>query len=289
MRRKRRKSSFLKAFTTAIFLVGLFSVSAWSGARYFQSKISTTALAGKEEKPLSSEEGNLQLNNRVEGRPVDNRKGVPIREPEKQTNTNHDGGMDFSNKGKVVYLTFDDGPSRTVTPQILDVLKEQGVKATFFVLGNMVEQNPDILKRESNEGHAIANHSYSHNYNKLYSSTSNFLEDMKKNEDTIRKVLGEYKSKIIRFPGGSFGRTEYIKAAKEAGYNSIDWNSLNGDAEAVYVTKEKLISRFIETSAGKNTLYVLMHDANGKETTVQALPEIIKYLKDNGYEFRTLE
>lgn len=289
MRRKRRKSSFFKAFVTAIFLIGLFSVSAWSGAKYFKIKTSTTALAGREEAPLSSDEGNLQLNNRVEGKPVDNRKGVPDRKQEKPANTTNDGGMDFSNKEKIVYLTFDDGPSRTVTPQILDILKENDVKATFFVLGSMVEKSPDILKREVNEGHAIANHSYSHDYNKLYSSTSNFIQDMKMSENAIRNVLGEYNSKIIRFPGGSFGRTEYIKAAKEAGYHSVDWNALNGDAEAAYVTKERLVSRFMETSAGKNTLYVLMHDTYGKETTVQALPEIIKYLKDNGYEFKVLQ
>lgn len=290
MKRRRRKSRIFKALGTAIFLVMLFTVSAWSGAKYFERRASTTALAVKEEKPLSSEEPNLQLNNRVEGRPINNRKGVPDREPEKPTNNaGYDGGMNFSNKKKVVYLTFDDGPSRTVTPQILDILKQNDVKATFFVLGYMIEQNPDLLKREHNEGHAIANHSYTHNYSKIYSSTSNFIEDMKMNENTIKSVLGEYNSKVIRFPGGSFGKNDYIKAAKEAGFHPIDWNSLNGDAEAAYVTKDRLVSRFIETSAGKSTLYVLMHDAPGKETTAQALPEIIKYLKDNGYEFRVLQ
>lgn len=195
-----------------------------------------------------------------------------------------------NNKGKkIAYLTFDDGPSYKITPQILDILKEKNIKATFFVIGSMAQENPGLLKREKNEGHVIANHTYSHNYKKIYSSTSNFINDLKQGENVVTSIIGEHNSKLIRFPGGSFGRTAYKNAATNAGYHYVDWNALNGDAEAPYVSKEKLIARLKETAAGQNTLYILMHDAPGKQSTVQALPEIIEYLKAQGYEFRTLQ
>lgn len=190
---------------------------------------------------------------------------------------------------KIAYLTFDDGPSHKITPQILDILNGYNIKATFFVIGSMAEENPALLKREKADGHVIANHTYSHNYRNIYSSTTNFINDLKKGENVVSSIIGEYNSKLIRFPGGSFGRTAYKQAVTNAGYHYVDWNALNGDAEAPYVSKERLVSRLKETAAGQNTLYILMHDAPGKQSTVQALPEIIEYLKSQGYEFRTLQ
>lgn len=190
---------------------------------------------------------------------------------------------------KIAYLTFDDGPSHKITPQILDVLKGYNIKATFFVIGSMAEENPALLKREKEDGHVIANHTYSHNYKNIYSSTTNFINDLKKGENVVSSIIGEHNSKLIRFPGGSFGRTAYKQAVTNAGYHYVDWNALNGDAEAPYVSKERLVSRLKETVGGQNTLYILMHDAPGKQSTVQALPEIIEYLKSQGYEFRTLQ
>lgn len=104
---------------------------------------------------------------------------------------------------KEVYLTFDDGPSKTVTPKILDVLKENNINATFFVLGNMVNYYPDIVKRAYDEGNYIANHGYSHVYSQIYASEEAFFEEIEETEKIIAKAIGkeDYNSHLIRFPG----------------------------------------------------------------------------------------
>ena len=103
---------------------------------------------------------------------------------------------------KRVFLTFDDGPSKTVTPLILDLLKQENIKATFFVLGNRVEQNPEILKRIFEEGHYIANHGYSHKYSNIYTSIQSVLDEYNKTEQCIKTALKneEYNSRVFRFP-----------------------------------------------------------------------------------------
>ncbi|ERI92455.1 polysaccharide deacetylase [Clostridiales bacterium oral taxon 876 str. F0540] len=195
-----------------------------------------------------------------------------------------------SSKGdKIAYLTFDDGPSYKVTPAVLDILKKENIKATFFVVGQTVKSNPELLKREKAEGHTIGNHTYSHNYKYLYSNTSNFLEDLKKNDSIIKSVIGDYNDKLIRFPGGSFGKQAYQKAAEEAGYTYIDWNCLSGDAESKKKSVEQLIQGVKSTARGQHQLTILMHDTAGKETTAEALPKIIEYLKGQGYKFEVLK
>ena len=124
---------------------------------------------------------------------------------------------------KVVYLTFDDGPSETVTPKILDILKTENVKATFFVLGNSIdssEESKNILKREVSEGHSIGNHTYSHNYSYLYPNriinVENFMDDIEKANKSIKAVLGEdFVVRAIRFPGG------YMSWKDKDGINDI--------------------------------------------------------------------
>lgn len=108
---------------------------------------------------------------------------------------------------KIAYLTFDDGPSRNVTPQILDILKEENVPATFFVLGSRVDLLPELVQREYNEGHYIANHGYSHEYSQIYASTDNVFGEYAQCENSIKNALGNpnYNSYLFRFPGGSSG------------------------------------------------------------------------------------
>lgn len=107
-----------------------------------------------------------------------------------------------SSEQKRVFLSFDDGPSKTVTPLILDLLKQENIKATFFVLGNRVEQNPEILKRIYEEGHYIANHGYSHKYSSIYTSIQSVLDEYNKTEQCIKTALNneEYNSRVFRFP-----------------------------------------------------------------------------------------
>ena len=194
-------------------------------------------------------------------------------------------------KGKIAYLTFDDGPSKTVTPQILNILKNYNIKATFFILGNMAESNPSLIKRIKSEGHSIGNHTYSHKYDYIYSSMNNFFGEINRTENILKGILGNnFKTRLIRFPGGSFEsyKQTYKKEAINRGYKVYDWNALNGDSEAKVVSVSKQISRIKETVRGQNELIVLMHDSNGKENTVTALPQIIGYLKGQGYSFRVL-
>jgi len=192
---------------------------------------------------------------------------------------------------KVAYLTFDDGPSRTVTPKILDILYSYDIKATFFVVGKQAEKNPDILRRIYEEGHAIGNHTYTHNYAYLYKNVNNFYYELKVTEKVLKNILGEdFETNLIRFPGGSFGgkKAPFRKFVVEKGYNYIDWNSLNGDAEGYQIPADKLIKRFKSIFANQQTLVILMHDTDAKETTVKALPAIIEFLMEKGYQFATL-
>lgn len=193
---------------------------------------------------------------------------------------------------KRVFLTFDDGPSSNVTPLILDVLKQNDIKATFFTLGSRVEQNPQIVKRAYEEGHYIANHGYSHNYSSIYSSEQALLDEYNKTEEAIRKAIEvpEYSSHLFRFPGGSIGgRYNAVKKeyAKDIGLYDIlyvDWNCLNEDATGNR-TKEQLVQYIKNTSVNKNSVVVLMHDAGDKILTYETLQEVIDYFRDSGYTF----
>ncbi|GEP67078.1 polysaccharide deacetylase [Clostridium beijerinckii] len=198
---------------------------------------------------------------------------------------------------KVVYLSFDDGPSETNTPSILKTLKDENVKATFFVLGKAIDQsetNKNLLKQEVEEGHAIGNHSYSHNYKYLYPNgsvnTNNFMSEINKTNESLKKVLGEdFSTRAIRFPGGhmSWKNTgEVDKIMKEKDYHYVDWNALSKDAEGPHKNADQLTEEVKKTVGNKTKVVLLMHDTYGKEETAKALPGIIEYLKNQGYEFR---
>ncbi len=198
-------------------------------------------------------------------------------------------------ENKICYLTFDDGPTNTVTVSILDVLKQYDVKATFFMLGSMIEKNPDIAKRVYEEGHLLANHTYSHDYHALYATGESFMAEVKKVEELIRNVTGEEPFKLIRFPGGGHNagkygehKQQYKLLLQENDYYFADWNALNGDAEGGNRSADQLLARMRETATQKN-IVVLMHDAAAKRTTADSLPAIIEYLQSQGYEFRRMD
>lgn len=197
---------------------------------------------------------------------------------------------------KVAFLTFDDGPTRNITPEVLDTLKRYDVKATFFVLGKMAEQNKDLIKRIINEGHAIANHTYSHEYNNIYSSSENFWREINKTDGVLKSILGqEFSTRVFRFPGGSVGgryeklKVGYRNSMKDKGYCYIDWNVENGDGKSSNFTPERLLQYVKQEANGHEDIIVLMHDASTKKTTAQALPSIIEYLKAQGFEFKVLK
>ena len=205
---------------------------------------------------------------------------------------------------KVVYLTFDDGPSTTNTPQILKILDKYKIKGTFFVLGSSIDKNEnakEILKVIAKNGHAIANHSYSHDYKYLYPNgiinPDNFMGDIEKNNEAMKNVLGkDFSTRVVRFPGGYWswdGRIEVKERMSANGYLNIDWNALNKDAEGPPKNADQLLQETKNTveALGPNAdnIVLLMHDTYGKEETVKSLPQIIEYFQSKGFEFKTIK
>ena len=193
---------------------------------------------------------------------------------------------------KRVFLTFDDGPSETVTPVVLDTLKNENIKATFFLLGSRVELSPELVKREYKEGHYLASHGYSHVYSQIYASPQSVLDEYNNCITAIRNAIGEqeYNPHLFRFPGGYWGG-KYAEVKKQAAQildqNNIlhiDWNALTSDAAGAKTT-EQFIAELEKTVPKHNSVVVLMHDAGNKEATANALPTIIKYFRDRGFEF----
>ncbi len=200
----------------------------------------------------------------------------------------------LADEGKRVFLTFDDGPSEKITPQILDILQKENIKATFFVLGSRVEFYPEILKREYKEGHYIANHGYTHKYSEIYYSTQSVFDEYNRTEQAIKSALGNpnYASHLFRFPGGSTGgkykdlKNEAKQLLRQNNVAYVDWNSLTGDAEGK-TTKEEMLEYVKQTMGEKHNIVILMHDAGDKQVTVDMLPELITYLREQGYEFKS--
>lgn len=194
---------------------------------------------------------------------------------------------------KNIYLTFDDGPTTKATNKVLDILKEENVKATFFVVGKHVKENPDIVKREYEEGHYVANHGYSHNNKKLYQSVDSFLEEVKNTDIEIGKAIGveNYCSHVFRFPNGFMSPNNKAMKKKAAialesiDYVYVDWNCLNKDSEKKY-TKFQLMNNLKKSSKNKGTLIVLMHDTSDVNDTPSILKDSINYFKSQGYNFK---
>lgn len=194
-------------------------------------------------------------------------------------------------KPGVIYLTFDDGPSTKNTARLLDILKEENVKATFFLTD---KANTDyLIKRMYDEGHTIGLHTASHNYKYIYSSTTNFIKDIEKIQEKVARITGE-KSSIIRFPGGSSNTVSSFNPGImctlsnmviEKGYHYFDWNVSSGDAGSG--RSKKNTYRNVTNNLSKNRAnVVLMHDIY--DSTVDAVKDIIKYGKDNGYTFEKI-
>lgn len=194
---------------------------------------------------------------------------------------------------KIAYLTFDDGPTPSVTPKVLDILASEKIKASFFVIGKSVEAYPEIVKRAHEEGHYIANHSYSHNNAMLYQSKESFLREIQSTDSAIAQALGiaSYHSYVFRFPNG-FMAPLYQKEKKEVvsllstiNYTYLDWNALTQDSVKKY-TPSQLLSNLKQSCQNKGTLVILMHDTKDVNDSSLVLKDCISYLKEQGYEFR---
>lgn len=198
-------------------------------------------------------------------------------------------------EGKRVFLTFDDGPSETVTPKILEILDKYNIKATFFVVGYNVKAHPEIVKQAYEAGHYIANHGYSHKYSKIYESADTVLQEYNKTESAIREALEDvtYSSHLFRFPGGAHGgpyeeiKEKARKKLNEEGVAYLDWSALTYDAAGAD-TKEEILCNLKETMNGWDNVVILMHDAPDKKVTYETLEDVIEYLQEKGYEFKNI-
>ncbi|MBR5128433.1 MAG: polysaccharide deacetylase [Firmicutes bacterium] len=199
-----------------------------------------------------------------------------------------------SAKSKVCYLTFDDGPNVATTTRVLDILKEHNIKATFFVIYSDGEEEKALYKRMIDEGHTIGVHSASHNYDLIYSSIDAYLTDFEKLSSHLEDITG-VKPEVFRFPGGSINTynnsmyRELIAEMIRRGYTYYDWNVSSGDATYPTLTKEKVIDNVLKGSIEQDDAIVLMHDSYGHDSTVAALPEIIKGMRNQGYSFAALD
>lgn len=211
---------------------------------------------------------------------------------EKAPNPQPSGGTDLS--AKTIYLTFDDGPSAR-TPEVLRILADNGVKATFFVKngGKYNRYMQDIVA----QGHTIALHTYSHDYASIYSSDEAYLNDLQQISDLVYDQTG-VRTKIMRFPGGASNTksrkycsgimTRMTQKVTEMGYQYYDWNLSSGDANGGKVPAATIINNCRQVPRS-NSVIVLMHDAGDKKTTVEALPEVIAYYKSAGCTFAAID
>ena len=190
---------------------------------------------------------------------------------------------------KVVYLTFDDSPGDRVTDEILDILKNNNIKATFFVVGCRINGREKILKRITDEGNGIGLHSFSHKLKKIYSSSKVFIQEMIITSDEIYKVTG-LRTNIIRFPGGSkpFMTEKFLEKLHTCKYKIYDWNIPVSDGINAKSSPDKFYKEATNQRFFISPLIILMHCSGENENTVKALPKIIQHYKTLRYQFKII-
>lgn len=204
------------------------------------------------------------------------------------------GGEDAAKarEQKTVYLTFDDGPSKS-TPQILKILDDHQVKATFFVIGKTDGTSKKYLKEIADQGHTIGLHSYSHSYGKIYQSVGAFLSDYEKLYKLVKETTG-VECTLFRFPGGSingysFGINGDLAAEMmRRGFTYFDWDVSCADT-AADATAEGIEKEIVSQVKRQKSSVVLLHDVSDGKAVLEALPEIIETLRKDGYTFEPLD
>lgn len=267
--RNRTVMPLIAVMTTIALITGFFA-----GMKCFKGD-EPTALPEKKAEAVTGKDNSFGYKDKYENLYVEN--DFIFKEPQNKT----------------CYLTFDDGPDETVTPRVLDILKKYDVKATFFTIYNGSEKATALYKRIVDEGHTIAAHSYTHDYEKIYKSVDSFLDDFGKISDHIEKVTG-IKPELFRFPGGSvnyFNAGIYRQISGEMirrGYLYYDWNISAEDAVRAGVSAADIKRFGLSGDKDMNKKIILMHDGPGHINTAEALPGIIEGLKKQGYSFAPL-
>ncbi len=200
-----------------------------------------------------------------------------------------------ANAIKTVYFTFDDGPSE-MTEEILEILSEEKIKATFFVIGPSGEKTDDRLFKIYSEGHSIGLHTMSHSYDKIYTSAYGFLKDLEDEREWVYSVTGE-ECNIFRFPGGSNNSIapkwiiNTVKSETEKmGMTYYDWNADGKDSLGSLLSPEEIVKNVLSSEfIDSNEVIILLHDSSTRTTTPEALRLLIAEFKSRGYAFAKLQ
>lgn len=276
----------------AVAMVAVIAVLCGFGVVATVSFASRAMSAGAQAAPQDAapQEGQDQGEGAQEERePTDERAAELALDPERKTEWNYDGVEE-----KVVYLTFDDGPSYN-TEKILDILDSYDAKATFFVTGRSPEYR-EFIKDAYERGNTIGLHTMTHDYDKVYASTEAFFDDLEQVGEVVKEQIG-YVPYLTRFPGGASNTvsanytpgimTELVEEVPARGYQFYDWNVGSADASGINLPPETIVeSACVE---GYRNVMILFHDSNTKDTTVDALPQVIEFYKERGYEFRAID
>ncbi len=197
---------------------------------------------------------------------------------------------DANQDNKIVYLTFDDGPSDPITDKVLDILKTNNVKATFFVIGNQINGLEGVVKRIHEEGHSIGLHTYTHKFKRIYSNNDSLINEMNQCQSEINKVIGVSPT-IIRFPGGSKKHLTpgLLNTLHKQNFKIYDWNMETLDGITPKLSPYKIYKDATNNSENLSTIVLLLHCDYMHKNTCIALPKIIKYYKDQGYKFEPIK
>lgn len=301
-----------------LFIVVLFIISGIYGGGYFAfyNVINVKATGANINKAKTKADKNLLINNKIS-----------VANPEKNNSSSDKKvddnsypakkvadiitGNDIKDGKKIAFLTFDDGPSTTITPKVLATLDKYGIKGTFFLIGKMVEASDEskaLVSEIYKDGNSIGNHTYTHEYrihvqNSLYFGNKididRFFSEVEQTDNSISNAIGQtYKSKVIRMPGGHNSREYYHdpnlplfdEKLKEKNLINIDWtvDDEDSDPDSKWKSSEQIFQEVKNGIGNNEKVVILMHDAYGKDETAKALPQIIEYLKAQGYEFKRI-
>ena len=284
--RDRKKAFRVGTFLLVVFVLVALGAVGWVGWKIYSASNTQSSIQDAPEPTLPSVIGTIV--ERIAPEPIDERRASLELDPEK-TDWNYEEGEE-----KVVYLTFDDGPS-PVTTQILDILDAYGVKATFFVTAQFPD-NLDLIAEEYGRGHTVGMHTYSHEYS-IYTSLDTYFDDLNKISSIVEEQIG-YVPFVVRLPGGSSNTVSmsYATGIMTAitdellarGYQYWDWNAETGDGGTV-TAEEAYYNAISPVQYGMTDVVILAHDMPAKQTTIDALPSIIEYYLANGYEFRAID
>lgn len=209
------------------------------------------------------------------------------------TSTVYSSSQKEEQQEKIIYLTFDDGPDKKVTDSILDILNEENVKGTFFVVGQQFKGNETTLKRIHSEGHTLGLHSYTHDFNKLYRgnkvNNTFFMSEMLRCQKELKEITG-VNATVLRFPGGSYKRlnNDLISEFSKNGFKVFDWTHSAEDGVDVNAPSSVLFKnslKKIPSSKKSPGVILLMHCNASNKNSAIALPRIIEHYKSKGYKF----